>query len=148
MAPVPVFDLDRALAEIRPQLESRWQAVLDSKQFVGGGEVGEFECAFAGYLEAPNCVGVGNGTDALLLSLKALGLSPGDEVIVPAFTFAATAATVAWLGGVPVFSDVDSSTLNLDPQALETSLSERTVGVIGVHLYGTPFAVGALLIDL
>ncbi len=138
MTSVSVFDLGRALAEIRGELDARWRAILESKQFVGGPEVGEFERAFAGYLDAPDCVGVGNGTDALILALKALGAGPGDEVVVPAFTFAATAATVEWVGARPVFADVESATLNLDPERLEAAITDRTVGAIGVHLYGQP----------
>ena len=128
---VPVFDLDRALAVIREELDSRWRAILESKQFVGGAEVGEFECAFAGYLGVDDCVGVGNGTDALILALKALGVGPGDEVVVPAFTFAATGATVEWVGATPVFADVEPTSLNLDPARLEVAITERTVGAIG-----------------
>ena len=145
MITVPVFDLDRALAQIRPELESRWHAILESKHFVGGSEVGAFECAFAGYLGAPDCVGVGNGTDALVLALKALGAGPGDEVVVPAFTFAATAAAVEWVGALPVFADVEPATLNLDPGRLQAAITERTVGVVGVHLYGQPFAVDRIV---
>ena len=120
-------------------LEERWRRILTSKRFVGGEEVGEFECAFAGYLDVDDCVGVGNGTDALVLALRALGAGPGDEVVVPAFTFAATAAAVTWVGAEPVFVDVEPRSFNLDADAIEPSLSERTKGIIGVHLYGTPF---------
>ncbi|MFQ5526036.1 MAG: DegT/DnrJ/EryC1/StrS family aminotransferase [Thermoanaerobaculia bacterium] len=141
MISVPVFDLDRALEEIREELDERWRSILESKHFVGGAEVGEFECAFAGLAGSADCVGVGNGTDALILALKALGAGSGDEVVVPAFTFAATAATVEWVGALPVFADVEAATLNLDPERLEAAITERTVGVIGVHLYGQPCAL-------
>jgi dTDP-4-amino-4,6-dideoxygalactose transaminase len=93
-APIPVFTLARAVERIRPDLESRWFRLLDSQQFVGGAEVAEFERRFASFLETDECVGVANGTDALTVALRALDLEPGDEVIVPAFTFIATAATV------------------------------------------------------
>jgi len=86
-------------------------------------------------------VGVANGTDALEVALRCLDLQPGDEVIVPAFTFIATAGSVSWMGGKPVFTDVEAATLNLDPEAAEARVTERTVGVIGVHLYGRPFDV-------
>jgi len=145
MSPVPAFDLDRAYGEIERDLDVRWRAILESKHFVGGEEVGQFERNFARYLEVPECVGVANGTDALILAIRALGARPGDEVIVPAFTFAATGATVALVGAEPVFADVEPATFNLDPSALEEMVTSRTVGVIGVHLYGTPFALEAVL---
>ena len=142
--PVPTFTLSRAVERIRPQLERRWSNLLDSQSFVGGQEVASFEKAFAEFLEVPECVGVANGTDALSVAMKALGVAPGDEVIVPAFTFIATAATVSWLGGRPVFVDVEADTLNIDPAGVEERIGDRTVGVIGVHLYGNPFAVDEL----
>ncbi len=138
---VPVFDLTAAIAEIESDLRRRWSALLDSKQFVGGAEVADFEAEFARFLGAFGAVGVGNGTDALILALRALGAGPGDEVLVPAFTFAATASTVAWVGARPVFVDVETETLNLDPELLEEARTDRTVGVVGVHLYGLPCAV-------
>ena len=85
-----------------------------------------------------------NGTDALVVALRALDLAQGDEVIVPAFTFIATGSSVALAGGVPVFADVEAATLNLDPASVEERITERTVGVIGVHLFGRPFDVEAL----
>lgn len=105
----------------------------------------EFEATFASWLGVEACFGLANGTDALVISLRALGLRPGDEVIVPAFSFFATAEAVALLGGKPVFADVDPETLNLDPEDTARRVTERTVGVLGVHLYGRPFDVDALL---
>ena len=138
--PIPVFDLQRATAAIRNELESRWGGLLNSLRFVGGDEVTEFEESFSEFLEIPGCVGVANGTDALMLALKALDLEPGDEVIVPSFTFIATAGAVSWLGGCPVFCDVEPQTLNIDIADVAEKISDKTVGVIGVHLYGRPFA--------
>jgi dTDP-4-amino-4,6-dideoxygalactose transaminase len=106
--------------------------------------VKEFEAGFAAYLGVAACVGLGNGTDALILALRALGLKPGDEVIVPSFSFFATAEAVALLGGKVVFADVDPESLNLDPADAAARVTERTVGLIGVHLYGRPFDVDAL----
>jgi dTDP-4-amino-4,6-dideoxygalactose transaminase len=143
-APIPVFTLARAVERIRPDLEGRWSRLLDSQQFVGGEEVEHFERRFASFLETDECVGVANGTDALTVALRALDLEPGDEVIVPAFTFIATAATVAGLGGRPVFADVEESTLNVDLRSVVDNLTDRTVGVIGVHLYGNPCAADEL----
>ncbi|HVR99951.1 MAG TPA: DegT/DnrJ/EryC1/StrS family aminotransferase [Thermoanaerobaculia bacterium] len=143
--PIPVLDLGRIRRRIAPALEERWGRILDSGAFVLGPEVREFEQAFAAYLRVEACTGVANGTDALVLALRALDLKPGDEVIVPAYSFFATAEAVAWLGGRPVFADVDPETLNLDPQDAAARVTSRTVGVLGVHLYGRPFDVDAVL---
>jgi dTDP-4-amino-4,6-dideoxygalactose transaminase len=142
---VPFLDLGRARRRIAGELAERWERVLDGTAFVLGPEVREFEAAFAAYLEVGACVGLANGTDALVLALRALDLRPGDEVIVPAFSFFATAEAVVLLGGRPVFADVDPETLNLEPRDAAARVTPRTVGVIGVHLYGRPFDVDAVL---
>jgi dTDP-4-amino-4,6-dideoxygalactose transaminase len=142
---VPILDLGRTRRRIAAQLDERWQRILDQSAFVLGPEVKEFESSFATYLDVAACVGLANGTDALLLALRALGLQPGDEVIVPAFSFFATAEAVVLLGGKVVFADVEPETLNLDPADAAARVTERTVGVLGVHLYGRPFDVDALL---
>jgi dTDP-4-amino-4,6-dideoxygalactose transaminase len=142
---VPILDLQRVRQRIASQLDERWRRILDQSSFVLGPEVKEFESAFASYLGVEACVGLANGTDALILALRALGLKPGDEVIVPAFSFFATAESVALLGGTVVFADVDPQTLNLDPADAAARVTERTVGMIPVHLYGRPFDVDALL---
>ncbi len=142
---VPILDLSRARARISPQLEERWKRILDESSYVLGPEVREFENAFAAYQEVAGCVAVANGTDGLVLALRALDLQPGDEVIVPAFSFFATAEAVALLGGKPVLADVDPQTLNLDPADAEARVTDRTVGLLPVHLYGRPFDVDALL---
>jgi dTDP-3-amino-3,4,6-trideoxy-alpha-D-glucose transaminase len=142
---VPILDLGRTRRRIASQLDARWQKILDETSFVLGPEVREFETAFASYLEVDSCVGLGNGTDALVLALRALGLKAGDEVIVPAFSFFATAEAVALLGGKVVFADVDPETLNLDPADAAARVTPRTVGILGVHLYGRPFDVDAML---
>src|SRR5687768_7098623 len=111
---VPAFDLSRAQRRIAPQLEARWRGILENTSFVLGPMVREFEAAWAAYLGAAGCVGVANGTDALVLALRALGVRPGDEIIVPAFTFFATAEAVILAGAQPVFADVEPETLNLD----------------------------------
>ena len=142
---VPILDLTRARRRIAAQLDERWSRILDQSSFILGPEVKEFETAFAAYTETAACVGLANGTDALVLALRALGLQPGDEVIVPAFSFFATAEAVALLGGRVVFADVDSETLNLDPVDAASRVTSRTVGILGVHLYGRPFDVDGLL---
>jgi dTDP-4-amino-4,6-dideoxygalactose transaminase len=147
VSPVPYLDLSRARARIEPRLAERWRAILDANAFVLGPEVARFERSFAAFLGAPEVVGVANGTDALTVALRAFGLAPGDEVIVPAFSFFATAEAVVLAGGVPVFADIEPETYNLDPDDAARRVTPRTVGVVGVHLYGRPFdaeRIGAL----
>ena len=143
LAPVPLLDLSRAAKRIEAELEQRWAGLLERTAFVGGAEVEAFERAFADFEEVGDCVAVANGTDALVLALRALDVGPGDEVIVPAFTFIATAEAVSLVGATPVFADVEPDGLNLDFEQVATRLSARTVGIIGVHLYGSPFDVDA-----
>ena len=135
---VPVFDLSRARAQIEEQLLERWAALLQSTAFVQGPEVTEFESAFAESLGASGCVAVANGTDALTLALKALDVAPGDEVLMPAFTFFATYESIVLAGAVPVVVDIDPRTYSIDLEAAASRVSERTVGMVGVHLYGCP----------
>jgi dTDP-4-amino-4,6-dideoxygalactose transaminase len=137
--PVPFFDLSRAVNRVREGVESRWHNVLSNTSFVGGKEVSAFEQAFAGFVGAEACVALNSGTDGLILALKALGLESGDEVLVPDFTFIATAEAVVLAGGRPVIVDVEPGSLNLDAGKARAAVGPRTVGVIGVHLYGRPF---------
>jgi dTDP-4-amino-4,6-dideoxygalactose transaminase len=144
MNPVPYLDLSRARRRIDAPLAERWRRILDTNAFVLGPEVKQFESAFAEFLGAPRVVGVANGTDALTVSLRALGVAPGDEVMVPAFSFFATAEAVVLAGGTPVFADILPDTYNLDPDDAASRVTARTVGVVGVHLYGRPFAADRL----
>lgn len=144
MTAVPYLDLGRARDRIAGELAERWRRLLDANAYVLGPEVAEFEGGFARYLGAAGCVGVANGTDALVVALRALELGPGDEVVVPAFTFFATAEAVVLAGGRPVLADVDPATLNLDAATVEAAAGPRTAGVLGVHLYGRPFDADAL----
>jgi len=125
-------------------LAERWRKILETNAFVLGPAVRELGRAFAEYLEAGGVVGVANGTDALVVALRALGLAPGDEVVVPAFSFFATAEAVVLAGGTPVFCDVLPETWNLDPADAAARVTERTVGIVGVHLYGRPFDYAAV----
>jgi dTDP-4-amino-4,6-dideoxygalactose transaminase len=141
---VPVFNLQRARERIAEPLAERWHRILEDTAFVGGQEVEEFERAFAGFLGAAGCVGVGNGTDALTLALRALDLGPEDEVLVPAFTFFATWESVVLAGGRPVAVDIDPETYLLDLEAAARAVGKRTVGMVGVHLYGCPMTIDAV----
>jgi len=133
---VPFLDLAGADEEIRTQLDDAWDDVRRTGCYVGGRHVAEFEAAFASYCGSRNCVGVGNGTDALELVLAGLGIGPGDEVIVPANTFVATAEAVVSVGATPVFVDVDPRTLLVTAAHVDAAVTRATAAVIVVHLYG------------
>lgn len=141
---IPVFTLSRLVDRLGGEIRQRWSEVLADQAFVGGREVQAFESDFADYLGSGSCVAVANGTDALTVALRALHLKPGDEVIVPSFTFIATAGSVVWAGGRPVFADVEPDTLTLEASSVEERIGPKTVGVIGVHLFGRPFDVEAV----
>ncbi len=134
--PVKFLDLQADHAEVRDDLDKVWSDLVDTCGFVGGGAVDEFEAAFASYQRGTHCIGVANGTDALELILSAAGIGPGDEVIIPANTFIATAEAVAHCGADIVFADVDPGTLLLTGDAIDAVVTPRTAAVIAVHLYG------------
>jgi dTDP-4-amino-4,6-dideoxygalactose transaminase len=133
---VPFADLTAMTRDVRPAVDKAWADLLASSRFVGGDAVQGFEQAWASYCGVPEAVGVGNGTDALLLTLMALGIGVGDEVIVPANTFIASAEAVVLAGAVPRFADVSPDTLLITPAQLEAAITPRTAAVIVVHLYG------------
>lgn len=110
--------------------------VLESQHFIGGPAIGELECALSALTKTQCAVAVSNGTDALLVSLMALEVGAGDEVILPAFTFFATAGTVARTGATPVFVDIDPETWNIDPACVERAITDRTKAIIPVHIFG------------
>lgn len=120
------------------------EEVLRSGMLTQGESVRRFEDAFSSYIGTKNCVAVSNGTVALDLALKALGLQAGDEVITPAFTFIATANCALYQGLKPIFADVDAKTFNIDPEDLKERITPRTRAVLGVHLYGQPFDLKAV----
>jgi dTDP-4-amino-4,6-dideoxygalactose transaminase len=133
---IPLLDLGPMHGAISNELERAWGRVVSSNSFVGGIEVAEFERDWAAYCGTRFAVGVGNGTDALVLTLRALGIGPGDEVIVPANTFIATAEAVLIAGATPRFVDVDPQTLLVTPEAIADAIGPRTAAAIPVHLYG------------
>ena len=133
---VPFTDLAAMTRDVRINVEQAWAQLLSSSRFIGGDAVEEFEREWASYCGVPHAVGVGSGTDALLLTLMALRIGPGDEVIVPANTFIAAAEAVVLAGATPVFADVSPDTLLLTPAQVEAAISYRTAAVIVVHLYG------------
>ncbi|WP_129793617.1 DegT/DnrJ/EryC1/StrS aminotransferase family protein [Sphingosinicella sp. CPCC 101087] len=135
---IPFVDLKAQYAALKAEIDAAIAGVLDHGRFILGPEVAEMEEALAAYAGARHCVAVASGTDALLISLMALDIGPGDEVIVPAFTFAATAEVVILAGATPVLADVQPDTCNLDPAGLEAMVNERTRAIIPVSLFGQP----------
>lgn len=133
---VEFLDLAAAHDELHEELSAAFHRVLGSGRFVRGAEGEAFENEFAGYCGAAGCVGVGTGLDAITLILRAAGVGRGDEVIVPAFTFIATHLAVTAAGATPIPADVCAGTLTVDPEAVEAAITDRTVALVAVHLYG------------
>jgi len=133
---VPFQDLGRLHGSIRAELDEAIANVVDQSSFVGARSCRQFETAFAAAHDAPHAVGVGSGTDALALALRAMDIGPGDEVIVPSMTFVATAEAVAHVGATPIVVDVEADSLLLGVDQVARARSERTAAVIAVHLYG------------
>lgn len=141
---VPFIDLAAQQAEIADEVLPAWQAQFRAAAFVGGPEVSAFEREYAAYIGVDHCVGVANGTDAVELALRAVGVGPGDEVIIPVNTFIATAEAATRIGAVPVFVDVDDEFLLIDPAAVEAAITARTRAIVPVHLYGQTAPMEAL----
>jgi dTDP-4-amino-4,6-dideoxygalactose transaminase len=135
---VPLVDLKKQYESIKNDVDAAMAEVIEKTAFIAGPFAKRFETAFAEYIGRKHCVGVGNGTDALVLAMRGLGLEPGDEVIVPAMTFIATTEAVTLAGGRVVFADVDPVERCLDPEAVASAITPRTRGIIPVHLYGQP----------
>ncbi len=138
MSKIPLVDVKAQYAPLLPQLKDALEAVLEDGRFVFGPNVKAFEEEAAAYLGVPQAIGVGNGTDALVLVFNALELGSGDEVICPAFTFFATAEAIARAGAKPVFADIDPATLNLDPADVAEKITPQTKAIVPVHLFGRP----------
>ncbi len=143
--PVRFLDLGAAYRELRTEIDEAVARVLESGWYLLGQELDAFEREFATYAGAQRCVGVGNGLDALVLSLKALGVGPGDEVIVPANTYIATWLAVSEVGAVPVPVEPVPGVWNLDPALVEAAITPRTKALLPVHLYGQPADLDPLL---
>jgi dTDP-4-amino-4,6-dideoxygalactose transaminase len=141
---VPLFDTSTPLQPLRSELHERVAAVLDDGRYILGPDVQEFEREFATYLGVDHVVGVANGTDALTIALRAVGVGPGDEVVVPSFTFYASAEAIPPTGATPIFCDVDGDSRNVTVETVRAALSPRTKAVIAVDLFGNPAPVGEL----
>ncbi len=133
---VPFLDLAAQQQEVADEVRLGLDSVFARAAFVGGAEVTRFEEEYAGYAGVAHCVGVANGTDAIELALRALGVGPGDEAILPANTFIATAEAVSAVGATPVLVDVDEEHLLIDPAAVERAITDRTRVIVPVHLFG------------
>jgi dTDP-3-amino-3,4,6-trideoxy-alpha-D-glucose transaminase len=131
-----LFDTSSTLAPLDSEIRAKVAAVLDKGVFVLGQEVRGFEAEFAAYVGVPHAVGVANGTDAIVLALRALGIGPGDDVVVPSFTFYASAEAIALTGARPVFCDVDPATFCVTADTVKAALTPRTKAVLAVHLFG------------
>jgi dTDP-4-amino-4,6-dideoxygalactose transaminase len=135
---IPLVDVHAQYAPLKSELEARFREVLDGGQFIRGPHFHAFQEEAAAYLGVKSTIGVANGTDALVLALDALDIGPGDEVICPAFTFYATAESIARRGATPVFADIDPATLNLDAEDVAAKVTSRTRAIMPVHLFGRP----------
>ena len=133
---VPLFDTKTPLAPLREEIAARMAEVVERGTFILGPEVRAFERELAGYLGVAHAAGVANGTDALVIALRALGVGPGDEVVVPSFTFYASAEAIPHTGARPVFCDIDPDTACVTAETVRAALTPRTKAVIAVHLFG------------
>lgn len=136
MTEIPLVDLRAQHEQIAEEVAQGWAEVLKATAFVGGPQVAAFEAEFAAYTGVAHCVGMANGTDAIELALRALGVGPGDECVLPANTFIATAEAVARTGATPVLVDCDQDTALIDIELLDAAVGPRTAAVLPVHLYG------------
>jgi dTDP-4-amino-4,6-dideoxygalactose transaminase len=138
---VALFDTAAPLAPLRGELRAAIERVLASERYILGDEVGAFEREFAAYCGVEHAVGVANGTEAITIALRAMGVGPGDEVVVPSFTFYASAEAIPATGASPVFCDIDPDTYCVTADTVRAALTERTKAVIAVHLFGNVAAV-------
>ena len=142
---VPLLDLKPQYQSIKKEIDEAIQRVVESQYFIMGPDVAKLEEEICNYLNCKYAVGVSSGTDALLLALMAIGIKPEDEVIVPTYSFFATAGVVARLNAKPVFVDSDPVTFNIDPKLIEQKISPRTKAIIPVHLYGQSAAMNEIM---
>lgn len=141
---IPLFDTSTQLEPLRPQIDDAIKRVLDSGRYILGPEVSGFEDEFAAYVGTDHAIGVGNGTDALSIALLAAGVEAGDDVVVPSFTFYASAEAALTIGANVVYCDVDPDTLNITAETVAAALTPNTKAVIAVHLFGLPAPIDAI----
>lgn len=141
---IPLVDLKAQYSAIRTEVDAAIADVIADAAFIGGQQVRRFEAEFAAFCDASACVGVANGTDALYLALRGLGIGAGDEVVTVSHTFFATAESITLTGAKPIFVDVDPSTLLMDTSKLKAAITARTKAIVPVHLYGHPCDMDAV----
>ena len=141
---VPMIDLKKEFAEIKGEVFDMLTQVLESSQYILGPKVAEFEKKIADYHNVSSAIGVASGTDALHLSIDALGVGEGDEVITTPFTFFATAEAILYTGAIPVFVDIEPETLNMDVSLIEKKITSRTKAIVPVHIFGHPADMDAI----
>ena len=142
---IPLFASRPSLEPLLDEVAARQRAVLEGGKYILGPEVEAFESEFAAWIGAEHCVGVANGTDALAIALRALGVGPGDEVVVPSLSFFATVEPVVTIGATPVFCDVDPETWVMTAVTAEPAITEKTTALLPVHIFGNPAPVGELM---
>lgn len=142
--PIPLFDTETPLAPLKEAIADRVRAVIEAGQFILGPEVRAFEHELAEYLGVRHVIGVANGTDAITISIRALGIGPGDDVVVPSFTFYATVEAIVTAGAQPVFCDVDPDTRNVTTATVRAALTPRAKAIVAVDLFGNPAPVPEL----
>lgn len=142
---IPILDLKPQYQTIKDEIQMAINQILESGQFILGPTVKAFETSAADYLGVKHAIGVNSGTDALLIGLRALGISSGDEVITTPFSFFATAESISMVGAKPVFVDIRPDTFNIDPDLIEAAITPRTKAIMPVHLYGNPAAMARIL---
>lgn len=142
---IQLVDLKSQYDTISDDINQAIQSIIDNSAFVGGKAVREFETDFAAYCNVKACVGVGNGTDAIYLTLRALGIGPGDEVITVPYTFIATTEAITMTGARPVFVDIKEDTMLMNPALLEAAITPQTRAIVPVHLYGQPCEMDSIL---
>src|SRR5215471_15848777 len=145
MNKIPLVGLYDQYQIIKPEIDEAIESIISRSAFIGGEDVRKFEEEFAAYCEAKGCVGVGNGTDALYLTLRAMGIGHGDEVITVAHTFIATSEAISSSGAKPVFVDIREDTMLMDAGLIESAITPRTKAIIPVHLYGQPCDMDAIM---
>jgi dTDP-4-amino-4,6-dideoxygalactose transaminase len=142
---IPLVDLKAQYNSIKDEIDSVVSDVLSKSAFIGGSYVSSFETAFAGFCKAKHCIGVGNGTDALFIALRTLGIGCGDEVITAANSFIATSEAVTLTGAKVVFADVNPLTYNMDVERIEKKITAKTKAILPIHLYGQPADMDPIL---
>ncbi len=142
---IPILDLTAQYQTIQTEIQKAMDRVLQSGRFILGEEVAQFEQAVANYLGVKHAIGVNSGTDALIISLRSLGIGKGDEVMTTPFSFFATAESINQVGATPIFVDVESETFNLNPRKIVQNITPKTKAILPVHLYGNPAAMAQVM---